>query len=138
MAAFPARDASSHAAHWATKILAEDTVVARTIVCDGEVAGNVVSWIHDGRREVGYWIGRAFWGRGIASAALAQLVDLLPDRPLHAYVAAHNRGSLRVLEKCGFVRTGTETSSDGVEGVLMELREREKGGARKTPPFPTA
>ena len=105
MAAFPARQRSEHTAHW-RRILADETVVARTVVHDGRVAGNVVSWVQDGHREVGYWLGREHWGGGIASLALEQLIGVVDDRPLFAYVAVHNAGSARVLEKCGFVLDG--------------------------------
>jgi hypothetical protein len=58
-----ARDHEAHLAHW-KKILNDKTIVTRTILADGEVAGNAVSWSQDGHREIGYWIGRSFWGRG--------------------------------------------------------------------------
>jgi RimJ/RimL family protein N-acetyltransferase len=51
---------------------------------------------------VGYWIGKEYWGRGIATAALQEFLTHLKMRPLHAYVAKHNKASIRVLEKCGF------------------------------------
>jgi RimJ/RimL family protein N-acetyltransferase len=104
LAGVPARDREAFDAHWA-KLLADDTVVLRSIVADGEVVGSALSFVRDGRREVGYWIGREHWGRGIASRALPLLLAELPERPLHATVAAHNAASMRVLEKCGFVRT---------------------------------
>jgi len=90
-------------AHW-QNILANETLTKKTIVFGGQVAGNVVSWDQDGRRLVGYWVGKEFWGKGLATKALAELIDELP-RPLHAYVAKTNIGSIRVLEKCGFVRS---------------------------------
>ena len=65
MAAFPSRDRDPFMAHWA-KTLANDSALTWTIVCDGEVAGNIGCWEADGRRLVGYWIGREFWGRGLA------------------------------------------------------------------------
>jgi RimJ/RimL family protein N-acetyltransferase len=101
MANFPARDRAAFMAHWA-KIL-EGSGTERTIEVDGEVAGNLVSWVHDGERDVGYWIGREHWGRGVGTAALASFLTLLEERPLSAHVAEHNIGSIRVLEKCGFV-----------------------------------
>lgn len=64
-----------------------------------------------GEREVGYWIGSAYWGNGIATAALAAFLQQVQMRPLYAHVAKHNRGSLRVLEKCGFTIIGEETDS---------------------------
>jgi RimJ/RimL family protein N-acetyltransferase len=118
MAIFPAREREPFYAHW-RRILADDRLVARAIDVDGEVAGNVVSWEQDGRQLVGYWLGRDFWGRGLATAALADLVEELDTRPLHAWVAASNVGSIRVLEKCGFVRVGEHTTD--VEEYLYEL-----------------
>jgi RimJ/RimL family protein N-acetyltransferase len=118
MALFPAREREAFDAHW-RRILADDRLIARVIETEGEVAGNVVSWEQDGRQLVGYWLGREFWGRGLATAALAELVQELETRPLHAWVAASNAGSIRVLEKCGFVRIGEHTTD--VEEYLYEL-----------------
>jgi RimJ/RimL family protein N-acetyltransferase len=121
MANFEARDRGSFMAHWA-KILRDETAVVRTIEVGGRVAGNVVSWEHDGERDVGYWVGREHWGKGVATAALSAFLDELDMRPLHAHVATHNVGSIRVLEKCGFVRTGLPTpAGDGVEELLLKL-----------------
>jgi RimJ/RimL family protein N-acetyltransferase len=104
MADFPARDREGFDAHW-ERILADVTLTAKTIVSEGQVAGNIGSWEQDGRRLVGYWLGREFWGKGLATKALAEFVDELATRPLYAYVAKTNVGSIRVLEKCGFVRS---------------------------------
>jgi RimJ/RimL family protein N-acetyltransferase len=104
MADFPARDRETFDAHW-QRILADETLTKKTIVFEGQVAGNAVSWEQDGRRLVGYWLGREFWGKGLATKALAELIDELDRRPLYAYVAKTNAGSIRVLEKCGFVRS---------------------------------
>jgi RimJ/RimL family protein N-acetyltransferase len=111
MAAFPARDREAFMEHW-TRILSDDSMVARAIELDGRVAGNVGSFEYEGRREVGYWIDRAYWGRGVATLALAAFLDEEIRRPLFAGVAPHNVGSIRVLEKCGFERTG-EIGADG-------------------------
>ena len=102
MAVFPARDREAFDAHW-QKILADDKNTMKTVLFEDRVAGNVVSFDQDGKRLVGYWIGREFWGKGLATRALAELLAELPQRPLHAYVATTNTGSIRVLEKCGFV-----------------------------------
>jgi RimJ/RimL family protein N-acetyltransferase len=117
MAAVAARDREPFDAHWA-KITQDPTIRIRTILAGGAVAGNVLSFVRDDKREVGYWLGREFWGRGIATQALAQFLAQVDERPLYAGVAEHNAGSIRVLEKCGFVRRGVE--DDGM--LLYELR----------------
>jgi RimJ/RimL family protein N-acetyltransferase len=84
------------------------------------VAGNVVCFENAGRREVGYWVGREFWGRGVATAALAQFLSQLPARPLYAHAARHNGPSIRVLEKCGFTAFGEDTNQLGDAGEAVE------------------
>jgi RimJ/RimL family protein N-acetyltransferase len=83
--------------------------IARVIDADGEPAGLVLSFGRDGVRELGYWIDRSKWGRGIATAAVAAFLPLDPHRPLVAKVLKDNFGSLRVVERNGFVRTGERT-----------------------------
>jgi RimJ/RimL family protein N-acetyltransferase len=107
MAAFPARDRQAFMAHWA-RILADATVAKQTILVGGQVAGNIGSWEQSGKREVGYWLGKQYWGRGVATAALAAFLKHVQARPLFAHVAKHNLASRRVLEKCGFLCCGEE------------------------------
>ena len=125
MAAFPARNRDAFMAHW-HKILADATGTIKTVVFDGQVAGNIVSFNGDGEREVGYWIGREYWGKGIASQALAAFLAVEQTRPLYAHVAKHNIASQRVLEKCGFTFFGedkdfSDTPGEEVEGVILIL-----------------
>jgi RimJ/RimL family protein N-acetyltransferase len=123
MAAMPGRDREAFEAHWA-RTMADDTALKQIVLVDGRVAGDVVSWEDGGQRLVGYWIGREFWGRGVATAALRLFVDQVRIRPLHAHVAVHNAGSIRVLEKCGFQRVETEApvvGADGIEEYLYVL-----------------
>jgi RimJ/RimL family protein N-acetyltransferase len=101
MVVFRSRDKAEFNAHWA-KILADDVSLKKTIVAGGQVAGHIASFMRDGEREIGYWIERTLWGRGIASAALAAFLCLEQRRPLYAGVAPHNIASIRVLQKCGF------------------------------------
>jgi RimJ/RimL family protein N-acetyltransferase len=125
MAAFPSRDKDQFAAHWA-KIRADGTSLLRTIVADGAVAGNIVSWHQDGQRLVGYWIGREQWGRGIATRALARFLTEESTRPLYAHVAVHNAGSIRVLTKAGFRRdrdleAQAPAPDDGIDEFIFVL-----------------
>ena len=125
MAAFPARDRDQFMAHW-TKVRADDTNITRTIVADGVVAGNIGSWQQDEVRLVGYWLGREHWGRGVATRALTLFAGEVSTRPLHARVAVHNVGSIRVLEKCGFRRdreleAAEPPPHDGIEEAILVL-----------------
>jgi RimJ/RimL family protein N-acetyltransferase len=115
MAGVGGRDRAAFDEHWA-KILADDETIIRTVLVDGEVAGHVLSFERDGRREVGYWIARHHWGRGVATAALVAFLGEDEARPLHAGVLPANAASLRVLEKCGFAVCGEE---DGL--VILRL-----------------
>jgi RimJ/RimL family protein N-acetyltransferase len=121
MAAFPARNREAFMAHWA-RIRRDDTVMLRSVLHDGQVVGNVVSWENDGVRYVGYWIGKEHWGQGIASDALAAFIGELTMRPLHARAAKHNGASIRVLEKCGFAISGVVVTDADVEELLLVLR----------------
>ena len=108
MAAFTADDPSNREAfdaHW-RKTLANPAITKRTIVTGGRVAGYVASFEREGQPEVCYWLGPAYWGKGIATRALQLLLEELPARPLFARVAKDNLASLRVLAKCGFVVCG--------------------------------
>jgi RimJ/RimL family protein N-acetyltransferase len=110
--------------HWKSNVLADPTVTARTVLADGEVAGNVVSFGWDGKREVGYWIGRGHWGKGIATQALGAFLQVETARPLYAAVAKHNLGSIRILEKCGFTPADDSDlppPNDEVEFVFLRI-----------------
>ena len=136
MAAFIARDPTDRdafTAHW-IKILANPTNIIRTIVFDGQVVGSVSSYEESGKPEVTYWIGRAYWGKGIGTRALtAFLAQVNTTRPIYARVAQDNLGSRRILEKCGFQVIGeTEGFANArgkvIEELLLELPANEKDG----------
>jgi RimJ/RimL family protein N-acetyltransferase len=110
MAAFTSENPSDRAAfdaHWA-KIRASDASINRSVEVDGKLAGHVASFEMFGERQVTYWIGREFWGQGVATAALNALLKIDRTRPIYGRAAKDNRGSIRVLEKCGFVLVGEE------------------------------
>jgi RimJ/RimL family protein N-acetyltransferase len=121
LAAFPSRARDDFYAHWEGAMKDPETVL-RTIVFQGRIAGNIVSWRTPQERCVGYWLGQAFWGKGIATQALRALCAEVEERPLFAYAARHNPGSLRVLEKCGFAILG-ELDVAPSEAGAPEIRE---------------
>lgn len=121
MAVFPSRDRDPFVTHWKTRVLANPDGTARTITYADSVVGNVVSWAADGHVLVGYWIGSAYWGKGIATTALRKFLDEHElRRPLHAHVAATNVGSIRVLEKCGFELVERTTEFNEAFGIDVE------------------
>lgn len=128
MAAFTPRDPADRAAfvaHWA-KIRRDPTILMRTIVDEGRVAGSVGSVVLDGKRQVTYWLGREFWGRGVATRALRALLEIDATRPIHASAAADNLASLRVLEKCGFRVVGrgrgfANARGEEIDEVFLQL-----------------
>ncbi len=127
MANVPSRERDAFMGHWA-RIRVQPTAVLRTIELDGQVAGNLVSWQSDEERLVGYWIGREHWGKGVATAALTRFLEVVDERPLHAFVARNNVGSIRVLEKCGFVRIGEDE-----EGFVFRLDAIAEASERAVP-----
>lgn len=122
MAVIEPRDREAFFRHWREKIFGNPDALKQAIEVDGQLVGDIGSWLADGQRHVGYMIGREFWGRGIATDALAEFVrSHATSRPLHATVATTNPASARVLEKCGFVRLDRQIADDGVEEFLYEL-----------------
>lgn len=130
MAAFTPKDPADReafTAHW-DRILADATVVIRTVVLDGQVAGSVLSYEECGKPEVSYWIGRAYWGQGVATRALADFLEHAnATRPIYARVAKDNVASIRVLEKCGFTTVSEETGFANARGeeiaeLVLELK----------------
>ncbi|WP_225828135.1 GNAT family N-acetyltransferase [Streptomyces naphthomycinicus] len=121
VAAFGPEDQGDRAAFdaWWQRLRASDAV-PRTVLADGRVVGNAAVYGEPGGREVTYWIDRACWGRGVATAALRALLAEVPDRPLYARAAADNTGSLRVLEKCGFRETARARGFANARGRDIE------------------
>jgi RimJ/RimL family protein N-acetyltransferase len=122
MAAFTTKDPADRdafMAHW-TRVVGDDTITIKTILFEGRVAGSIVSFSQFGRPSVSYWMGREFWGRGIATKALATFLDLVTTRPLYARAAKDNIASLRVLEKCGFTIIGQDEGFSNARGTVVE------------------
>jgi len=129
MAAFGTKDAdpTTFAARWRAA-RAEGTAVQKAIVEGHQVVGYVSTFMHDDKLQVTYWIARSHWGRGIATAALSELLRVVTVRPLYASAAHDNVGSLRVLQKCGFTICGSDKAfanarGEEVEEILLELHD---------------
>jgi len=92
-----------------TKLLNDPTVNMQTIFVGEIIAGSVSKFEMEGEAEITYWIDRNFWGQGIATKALNDFLAIETTRPIFGRVAFDNFGSQKVLEKCGFVKIGTDS-----------------------------
>ena len=119
MAGVPAREWDAYIAHQ-RKVRADEANLTWTILYDGQIAGDVLSFPRDGRREIGYRIAQQYWGNGIATRALALFLTVERRRPLYGHILSSNIGSRRVLEKCGFTVIGEE-HEDGEHVTIFML-----------------
>jgi RimJ/RimL family protein N-acetyltransferase len=109
MAVVNARDQAGFDAFWA-KVMGDATIASRSILVDGVIVGSMSVFTMEGERMLGYWIDRAWWGRGVASRAVKAFLEDVKERPIVAHVADTNAGSIKVLERNGFVLQSTEES----------------------------
>jgi len=122
MAAFTAKDPTDRdafMAHW-RRNLGNKTGTIKTILFDGNVIGSVSSYEQEGDLEITYWLGKAYWGKGLATQALAKFLDHVKTRPLYARAVKDNIGSLRVLQKCGFTIVGEDKGFANARGTEVE------------------
>jgi RimJ/RimL family protein N-acetyltransferase len=101
--------------NWAVEVRGE-AVGALSIVPHGDIEKLTA--------EIGYWLGEALWGKGIATAAVRAAseaafatTDLVR---LHAPVFAWNQPSMRVLEKAGYVREATLRRAGFKDGIVID------------------
>jgi RimJ/RimL family protein N-acetyltransferase len=100
-----------------------------TVELDGEVVGSVSSYVESDRPEVCFWIGRSYWGRGVATEALRSfLAEVDTRRPMRARAAKDNVASARVLAKCGFRVVGesrgyANARGEEIDELEFELRD---------------
>ncbi len=124
MAAFTAKDPTDRDAfmkHW-TKVLSDETNILKTILFNRQVVGNFMCYQDEelGQPEIGYWIGKPYWGKGIATEAVLQFLDYYKARPVYARVAKDNLASQRVLQKCGFKIYGENKGFANARGKETE------------------
>ncbi len=122
MAAFGSKDPHDKGAFYARwqRILENPEIVCRTVMADAHVAGYVAHFEQLGKPSISYWIGRSFWGKGIATEAARQFLQLIAVRPLYARVALSNLESVNVLTKNGFKQMATESSYSEARDALVE------------------
>jgi RimJ/RimL family protein N-acetyltransferase len=110
LAAFMPKDHADKEAYLRkhTKFLSDPTINNQTIMIGDRIVGSIAKFVIEGDAEITYWIDRKFWGQGIATKALKDFLAVETTRPLFGRTAFDNFGSQKVLEKCGFIKTGTD------------------------------
>lgn len=108
------------------KLLADDRIVQVVVEVDGEIVGSAAAFPLGEEIDVAYWIRRDHWGRGLAGAALAAVLEQVPVRPVFASAAHDNLASRRVLERAGFRQVGrqrgfAEARGQEIEEVMFRL-----------------
>ena len=119
------KDKEAYIAKW-EKLLNDNTINSWTILHDGAVAGSVGTWMMDGEPQITYGIGKQFWGRGLATTAVELFLEKADIRPLYGRAAADNIRSIKILEKAGFKKTGTDRAfaaarNEEIEEVIFRL-----------------
>lgn len=110
LAAFMPKDPTDKTAYLTkhTKLLDDPTVNNQTILVDNVIVGSVAKFVMEDDAEITYWLDKKIWGQGIATKALKNFLDIETTRPIFGRVAFDNFGSQKVLEKCGFVKIGSD------------------------------
>jgi RimJ/RimL family protein N-acetyltransferase len=84
-----------------------------------------ISWEHL-RSEIGYWIGKPYWGQGYMTEAVTKMLDFgfadLGLESIHAYCFIRNPASIRVLEKAGFTHEGYIRHAIRKDGEFLDVR----------------
>jgi RimJ/RimL family protein N-acetyltransferase len=125
---FPHPYKRSDAEWWMSAQAGLEPVNNFAIDVDGKLAGGIGLDPFAGEKRltshIGYWLGREYWGRGIATAACAALTEYaLKERGfvrLETTVYAPNVASMRVLEKCGYVREGVMRKAIFKHGEILD------------------
>jgi RimJ/RimL family protein N-acetyltransferase len=121
---YTARDADD----WLALARAQPDRAAWAIEVNGEAAGGIglerLADVRARSANIGYWLGEAHWGRGVMTAAVrgatAHAFDVYRYLRLEAPVFAWNPASMRVLEKCGYVREGIMAKSVFKDGEVTD------------------
>jgi ribosomal-protein-alanine N-acetyltransferase len=91
-----------------------DGNIQKAIICNDKLVGAISVELKDDifkyNAELGYWVTPDFWGKGIATKAIELMIELtfaqLKINRLYAEVFSNNAASIRILEKCNFVKEG--------------------------------
>jgi RimJ/RimL family protein N-acetyltransferase len=113
---------------WLDTVIGASPIVNLAIQADGELAGGIGlilnGDVYQKSAELGYWLGEPFWGQGIATEAVRQMVEYgfyyFDIVRMYAEVFENNKASMRVLEKNGFYLEGVRRKAVYKNEVLMD------------------
>ncbi len=125
---FPHPYAEDHGKAWLEKNIGTEPVLNFAIDLDGVAVGGVGiilnSDVYVMSAEIGYWLGEPFWGLGIATEAIKQMIEYIfyyfDIVRVYAEVFEHNKSSMRVLEKNGFYLEGVRRKAVLKNAILMD------------------
>jgi RimJ/RimL family protein N-acetyltransferase len=125
---FPYPYTMDNAVEWINHMMKQEPLLNLVIAVDGELAGvigiEMRTDVYQKAPLIGYWLGEAYWGRGIMPQAVKLMIDYLFTHfdivRLQAGVFSNNPRSMRVLEKAGFVKEGILKSSIIKNGVVLD------------------
>ena len=125
---FPHPYTANDAEAWIALARAQPDWLNWAIVVENAAVGGIglvpQADVHAGTAHIGYWLGEPFWGRGIMTAAVRAIADHafspLGFKRIETPVFAWNPASMRVLEKCGFLREGVMAKSVLKDGELID------------------
>lgn len=113
---------------WLEKTIGATPAVNMAIDLDGVAIGGIGlilnSDVYVMSAELGYWIGELYWGMGIGTEAIRQMVEYcyyyFDIVRIYAEVFETNKSSMRILEKNGFYLEGVRRKAVLKNGILMD------------------
>jgi ribosomal-protein-alanine N-acetyltransferase len=125
---FPHPYTREAAALWVERATAMEPETQFAIEVDGEAAGGIGLFLQEDvsrfSAELGYWLGEAFWGRGIMTAAVRRFTDFAFDtfdlNRIYGNVFEGNEASARVLEKAGYEFEGRHRRAAVKDGRIVD------------------
>jgi RimJ/RimL family protein N-acetyltransferase len=125
---FPHPYTVDNAKWWIAHASSANPMTDFAIVVEGEAVGGIGFMMQEDifRRsvEIGYWLGEAYWGRGIVTAAVRAMTEYIFANfdvcRIYAGVFEWNPGSMRVLEKAGFTCEGRMRKAATKHGQTMD------------------
>jgi [ribosomal protein S5]-alanine N-acetyltransferase len=138
---FPHPYTLADAEAWIAKVVGHEPETQFAIEVNGQVGGGVGLMLQEDvarhSAEIGYWLGQAYWGRGIMTDVVRGMTRYafgsLDLYRVYALVFQWNPASCRVLEKAGYLLEGRLRKAATKDGQLLD--QLAYGVTRDDPPY---